>query len=1839
MVRKRIARVAIATAAVVALSSTVAYAQPAENYPSPPPILTAPSVSSGTDRDAGSTVPSATQKTVGGWKLDDQTKKGGETLGVAEGYIHLKAGTQNGNDVKKKDQYPAVAVNERSFDFSTKSFWRGEIVSPQETNKNRFGFYLGYKDPGNGLFIGFDAQGWFWQLYKDGDGKWMSGDRIPGPVKGTPAKIKIEWDGTTATLTVNGKKAFDVDYSSIKDNLSDKFAMKASKWGSDLTDMYVLDPTATFPKYDVKGKVLDAHKKPIVGATVKVAKQKPVKTGNDGTFTLPQLNPGTYTITVEQAGYDTLTKQITVSDAILNLDDITLMQSKPVETEKIATEDMDVLVHKHFPAVSQYTMKKLDNRVMYGQTKTINGVAINGQTIKLKESDVQFSKISNDKAQYVLNVKDAEHNIDAVLTVQLRAEKNHLHFDVTKIENKSGENHPIQTIAFPNNNLVSVRQNQDGAQFTGARMSSHTEQPGDTTFAVDGKLASEYSQDFAYGFVSGGQLSAGLWSNSEHDGTVKYTIITGGSSNTRVIANAQRVDAMNSLGLTSAPWYYRRTVTDSKGRSYTVAETAMPKMAVAITGDANNDKQVDWQDGALAYRDIMNNPYKSEEVPELVAWRIAMNFGGQAQNPFLTTLDNVKKVSLHTDGLGQSVLLKGYGNEGHDSGHPDYGDIGKRIGGAKDMNTLMQEGKKFGARFGIHVNASEMYPEAKAFSEDMVRRDRTKLHYGWNWLDQGIGIDGIFDLASGSRVKRFKDLKDQVGDNMDFIYLDVWGNNTSSGNEDSWQTRKMSKMITDNGWRMTTEWGAGNEYDSTFQHWAADLTYGGKHAKGANSQVMRFLRNHQKDSWVGDFPRYGGAANAPLLGGYNMKDFEGWQGRNDYDAYIRNLYTHDVSTKFIQHFKVQRWVNSPLDNTSAKDPQTNNGNEQIELADAHGNKLVISRASNDQNSADYRKRTITLNDKVVASGAVSPGDETKKGDESYLLPWLWDVNSGKMVADKDQKLYHWNTKGGSTTWTLPKGWENLANVKIYKLTDLGKTEEKTVAVAGGKVTLQATAETPYVVYKGEAQPKQLQITWSDGTHLVDVGFNSGADSLTKHWKVEKSDGGNAAIAKSQFSNPMLKLTGTASASQTMTGLTPGKRYALYVGVDNRSNTSAGVKVTDGTTTLDQNSTDRSIAKNYVQAYAHNTNSATVGGTSYFQNMYAYFTAPASGKATVTLWHRGAGDVYFDDVRVVETAYNGLTHKNGRVTGLTNNFDHNAQGLWPFVVAGSEGVNDNRVHLSEKHAPFTQAGWDVKKMDDVLEGNWSVKVNGLTGKDSLVYQTIPQNFKFEPGRKYKVSFDYQTGSDDTYALAVGNGEFKGKRSVKLTPFKKALGTTAHHSFEITGSIKGDTWFGIYSTHVAPKIPNNVGGSARDFGGYKDFVLDNLKIEEMKETPTTKQQAQDKINAFRAKVEQAKSKMSHSAYAEYQGHLADLQAQIDANKATSKTYYRVLNLVAQLEEGLINAPDNAGSDAYDVTRKDYDVNVGSFQPLSGNEGPAEFAQDKNPGTHWHSKWSEDAVHTGKAWYEFTLKKPMTISGLRYLPREGGATANGKIKRYKIELTKQDGKKETIIADGQFVTDTIWQLASFAHPVEKVTKVRLTALETAGDGNGQFVSAAELRLTTPRDVQIPDQPVDKADLQQLVTSAKSYKEADYTPATWKVLADALKAAEGVIANTKATLYDVRLAEYNLRDAIDGLKKKGNPDPGKPTPPDDKPGDKPNPGGDKPGDQPGDKPHGGSDNGSEDTNKGQKPDKKRKKTQKMPRSHIAATGVSIALWLSAAALLALVGMLVRISKSKLRE
>ena len=1691
------------------------------------------------------------------WTLENEVD--GDKAAVESGWLHIKSAPGNRNNPGTN---PLMVVNPNTFDFSKAGYISFTLKSNNgNTNINdcdRVGVYLGYNTDQNGMYIGYDNGGWFWQKYKGGNGDYFQSTRKPAPKKDQEVTVRIDWTADhKMTFTLNDEVVFDKeDFSGIADSLGTKIAIKAGSWGELGSDVLIKDIHYTGQEvaatHAVTGKVTDADGKALEGATVTVGDQT-ATTDKEGNYSL-KLAAGTYDLTVAKTGYQTATKSVTVANADVKVEDVKLEKVSEVETEKLSTDDMDVYVAKNFPSVVRYEMKKgdLKGKTFYGQTSEINTIRINGTDIKLSKDNVKAT-FEGKKATYEMTVKNEAKNIDAVITAELVAKDNTVAFEITKVENKLEEaapgkavekgklGNPIQTIEIPNHSLVSVNSTQEGANLVGAAMSTKTQVSGDEYVEVNANTPAR-NRDYMYAFVSNNEMSAGLWSNSEYEGRNAGASSSGGSSNTRVMSTSEQKDGYVSMGLGSSAWYWHRVMTDSHNRTWVLEETETPKMKVVIAGDSNEDTDIDWQDGAVAFRDIMNNPFKSEEVPELVAYRIAMNFGSHAQNPFLTTLDNVKRVAMHTDGLGQSVLLKGYANEGHDSAHPDYADVGKRIGGPEDMKTLMEKGAEYGAKFGIHVNAGEMYPEAKAFKDENVRRNPNgSLRYGWNWIDQGIGLDSIYDLATGEREARFDQLHEILGgdgkDMLDFIYVDIWGNNTGSPNDDSQQTRKLSKEINDNGWRMSNEWGGANEYDSTFQHWATDLTYGGKDAKGENSDVMRFLRNHQKDSWVGDYPAYGGAAVAPLLGGYNMKDFEGWQGRNDYDAYITNLYTHDLTTKFIQHYEVVDWVDGEPVNVGGAANWT--PEMKITLKDKDGSTLVLERGSNDPSNAAYRNRTMTLDGKVIATGAVSQGDRTdndirngnKKGTEKYLLPWIWDAKTGEKVKAEDEKLYHWNTQGGTSEWELPDSWSGLQDVKVYKLTDLGKTEEKTVKVVDGKITLEAESEVPYVVCKG--QKENIKVTWSEGMHIVDAGFNSGKLDM---WKKEGE--GTAKIAKSQHSNPMMKLDGKVSMTQELTELEAGKQYAVLVGVDNRSDAKASVEIKSGDKVLASNYTTRSIAKNYVKAYTHNTNSSTVNGNSYFQNMYVFFTAPESGKVTLTISRAaGEGSSYFDDIRIVENdSKNITTNDKGEVVKFEQDFEKSVQGLYPFVVGGIEGVEDNRIHLSERHGKYTQAGWDVKKMDDVLDGDWSVKINGLTQRSTLAYQTIPQNFRFEPGVTYNVSFDYQAGSDGIYAAAVGVGEYNG--NVQLKELKKAMGENAdgHYTTQITGDSTGQTWFGIYSTDKAPDLQGvDPNAAEANFGGYKELVLDNLVIEKVTEEVT-----KEKLAALVTEAEGKYKEIDYRAeiWSNYQNVLKEVKAVLNKEGATQaeieEAYYNLKGMMVTMDNSKGIDPTD---DSKDLPKENMTATTGSQQSETGSEGPASNVLDGDSATIWHTVWAGTPI--ANHWLNLKLDKPATVSGFRLQQRSG---RNGVIKEAEIWVKTVGAEDYVKVADASF-GGSGWQGLAF-EAVQNVTDVKLVPTATLGDAANKFSAAAEIRVMGEFQDAVIE--ADKSDLNAAIEYAKSQQAKDeyqyVVPVVKEKFEAALAEAEKVNADATATQETVDAAYENLLEMIHHLDFTGN-------------------------------------------------------------------------------------------------
>ncbi|HEP1835525.1 TPA: YSIRK-type signal peptide-containing protein [Streptococcus suis] len=1466
-----------------------------------------------------------------------------------------------------------------------------EFVERSENNQGRFGVFVKYKDVNNFLFVGYDNLGWFWEYKVNGTGNWLRERTVTtSPVKDSKNTLSISYksDGQL-NATNNDVQLFDTLNleTAVKEALSaeKRVALKLGTFGQQLTKVDI--------KADDQTGVTPADEKEETPTTAFVV--------NDAAVAYDELNSGELTAKIDRA----------------------------------------------FPRVREYTFN--GNKV-FGQVHSLNSLRINN--VKLTPT-VTYNKVDDKTAHYVLDVVDEANKINASIKVQIKVEGKELHFDVLEVNNRNQVTYGaeiddvaklIQTIAFDENNLVSVASHQTDAKFDGSRMSTHTHRTGDEHIQLQDGV-NYRRQGYMYGFVSTDQFAAAVWSNSQNS-------YGGGASDfTRLTTNSHRytVDGETGvhLGIASSPWRWEGA---HNGVVYPEYTLELPSAKVVFAADANNDNKVDWQDGAIAYRDIMNNPKGHEYVPELVAYRIAMNFGSQAQNPFLMTLDGIKKIALHTDGLGQSILLKGYGSEGHDSGHLNYADIGKRIGGTEDFKTLIEKSQPYGAKLGIHVNASETYPESQYFSEEILRRQANGDYaYGWNWIDQGINISGHYDLAH-NRLKRWEDLKKELGDGLDFIYVDVWGNGQSGG-ENAWETHVLAKEINMQGWRNAFEWGYAGEYDSTFQHWAADLTYGGFTLKGINSNIARFIRNHQKDSWVGDYPAYGGAANYPLLGGYDMKDFEGWQGRSDYNGYITNLFANNLMTKYIQHFQVTNWKNGdPVRMTDNGETYTWTPEMEITLKDKSDNTLVLTRKSNDVNNAGYRQRTVTLNGRKIQDGA------------AYLVPWNWDANGNDLTSDK-HKMYYFNEEAGATTWPLPSDWTGN-KVYLYKLTELGKTDVQELAVTNGQITIQADANVPYVLYKSPQTNPEM--SWSDGMHIYDQGFNSGK---LDHWTID-GDTSKATLVKSQGANDMLRIQGNTSKvslSQKLTGLKPNISYAAYVGVDNRSTAKASITVNTGSSEV-TNYTNESIALNYVKAYAHNTlpQNATVEDTSYFQNMYVFFTTGDNvDNVHLTLSRDAdAAATYFDEIRIFENDSTMFAGGHNTTAGtFKQNFESVPQGIFPFVIGGIEGVEDNRTHLAEKHAPYTQRGWNGKKVDDVIEGTWSLKTNGLTARNSIVYQTIPQNFRFEAGKTYRVSFDYEAGSNGTYAFAIGEGRYNNDAgSLTLNPLNNSWEDSdkaKKASFLVTGADSGNTWVGIFSTRRGGDTKGDTGGNA-NFRGYNDFMLDNLVIEEV--TLTGHLLTTDYYNLNTPVLNENYTQASLVPYKE--ALLAVSAAPEDISIEDARTLIATANTARQNLQVKKTAITNE------------DIGLAQANAQEGEELAKAF--DGNPSTIWHTPWNGRHINEPAT---VNLRRPVDIQRFEYVPRQSGR--NGILKALTLVITDDQNVEHTF-------TGADWSATSATKTIDfgktiKAKKIVITGTASYGDTADQFMSAAEFRFLTP--VQ-EEATLDKAAYEAALAAARS-------------------------------------------------------------------------------------------------------------------------------------------------------
>lgn len=1506
----------------------------------------------------------------------------------ADSWYDLQASAGNNSVVNA-----AVVTSTKADNVMKNGSIKATFTPQTDAKSTSFAIVFRYTDINNCAWLGYDAQGWYWQQRVGGAGNYYKGARVPGPNAGEATNLQVDFEDNKLSASVNGEVIFDsVEMPAGFDTLQAGQVGFLARAGS-----HVLVNGFEAAKWDVNA---------------------------------PDYTP-----------------------------------TDPANVVELKSSVMTVAIDKTFPRVIKYT---LDGDVMNGQPNVLNTIKING--VSVTPASVSFEAKSGDTAVYTVTVQDssnADNVIDADLEFTLKVEENILSYDITKVTNRSAKK--LNTIDIPNLSLISVTNQQANATFDGAQMKTGANQKGDSSIAVTkgfipGTKAYDDTDGYMYAFVSNDTFSAGLWSNSEAGNDKRVARVSG-------VAKDEAGKSYAFLGLGSGVYTYQN-------EQMPTPQNTLPQMKVIITRDENKNGQINWQDGAVAYRKIMNNPFKSEEVPELVNQRVVENFASQGAHPFLETLDGVKRVALATDGLGQHVLLKGYANEGHDSAHPDYGDIGQRIGGAEDMITLMEQGEQYGAKFGIHINATEAYPEAKSFSNELMSGG-----FGWNWLDESWYIDHMLDLSSGLRADRLDDLYYALGgenNKLDFIYLDVWS-------YDSWPTRQIANQFIERGWRCANEWGYANEYESTWNHWATDLSYG--KGAGINSDIARFIRNHQKDSWEAYYPSAKGTCEGPLLGGMDVSGFEGWQKEKDFNEYTNVTFNTNIPTKFLQHYLVNSWENDPTIDTTQR-----NAEVKIELINDEGDTVVTQRKENS------RGREIFLNGVKILDGEYVNNVEKNV----YLIPWFWDAEGGKL---DEAKLYHWNYDGGMSTWQLPEGW---AGAKVYKLTDTGREEIADIAsVNDGKITINAEPMQGYVLYQSEQKnPSFEEMGWGYGTHLIDPNFTS--QSLAP-WTVTGDAGAVKIVRKSDNFNPVLQIGDTkaeTAVSQQLTGLKGGKQYAALVAVDNRSDARAYLEVTTTDGKKSSNYVEVSQLKNYIGVNAHNTANAD----SRMQNLYVWFTVP-EGATTATLTMKclaGTGVTQFDEIRVVENASKNQTD----ALTFMQDFESNVQGLYPFAAGNyNGGPADVRVHLSEKHAPYTQVGWRDRLIDDVLDGDWSVKIHQQIGHNRLVMQTIPQNFRFEPGVEYTVEFEYEAGTDDVYGVLIGEGEYiSGVPEGAQLHLLKAANTPTKVSFTFTGAESGNTWIGIYSPAATENNENYITVSGHQISkkdvdsyhspwkmGIASLVLDNLKI------------TQNELNTRYLDEILAKAEgLQENAYTP--SSWKTLQAAVTAGKA------------------LQGSTDKNDQQKVNDAVSAIDAAIGALRGVADTTAlRAVIAQ---------SETLQEADYTPSTWTglqdALTAAKALTAEATQ-------AEVDAAAAALRAAIDALTGRADRTALDAAMVKANALQKDDYTGETWAAVESALTAANAlTAEATQDEVDAAAKALNAAIDAlekATPPEAPDRDKLDAAIKAAEAIKDASkYTTDSWKALQDALTTAKAL--SESATQAEIDQAERAITAAIDGLK-----------------------------------------------------------------------------------------------------
>lgn len=868
-------------------------------------------------------------------------------------------------------------------------------------------------------------------------------------------------------------------------------------------------------------------------------------------------------------------------------------ESAGAEVFEISSGQMTVVMDRNFPRVIEYRWGSTGKK-LYGQSEELTQVKINNV---LYTPSVTCEP---DGAQVVYTLDFSETALtDVVITMKFQVEGHVLEMNVTEIQDPEEK---VRYLEFPNHGLISVRSTQAGA----AMAYNANFVNGDTFETAENKAVDSTPQKIGHVFLYTDELAASL----ESDMTCQYNYL-----------QTKQKDGYKETSVWTIDFMYR-------GPDKSV--TQLPWFKVTVTDDANEDGVVNWQDGALAYREIMDDMIGENLGQKTIAVNILLNYWGRQSWTWENGLDYVKRQALATDNFPQIMLVKGSHRQ-YGDGWPSYGDTNPLLGGNDKFRWLIEEGEKYNVYVGSHTNSVEAYPESPFYE------DTPKYNGGvWDLVDRGgTAVDDIEYWSSGLLDERYEAHKKEFPD-MKFQYLDVSAGRWD-GKERRWTTFKTLQKFKEMGWTYFTEMYKGyvdytlndtttNAESAKYVTWCHTYYYGEENGGGnhGNSDIRRFIINDQAIFEAGN------SEYQKVLGPGYQKTYGtlGWsESQKTVDGMVDEFWQHTLADTWLKNFQII-YV--------GQDPEENN---QLTAKFREGVKSVY----------DGTSRTISRNGVVYGT--------LNDDEQEIFLPW---------EPMTEEKIYTYCTKGQEKTWELPESWNQVQQVYLYRLDETnGKTLAGVIPVTDGRVTISYEPCQGYVVYKGETA--QTETVWGDGSQIKDGNFNS--NSLND-WK--PSEDGDAKIAKEEKSGNYFVSMEQGSVSQEITGLTPGTGYAVSAKVRTDGSRKGNLQAVFGsqeTTAVFEGNQVRTVMGNAFNNWSE---------------VKIYFTAESERAKIILAAGEGDGSLSYDDIRIYEEtnpygAENHYYYEDFETTHTMGPFVHETSSLARLAHANN-GVN-NKVQLN------------------------------------------------------------------------------------------------------------------------------------------------------------------------------------------------------------------------------------------------------------------------------------------------------------------------------------------------------------------------------------------------------------------------------------------------------------------------------------------------------------------------------------------------------------------------------